>query len=62
MEGNEGAEEGRLGESHGELRESVGDVESRRVRVRDQVREAHQANGAAFLGVEDQTGPVALRA
>ncbi|PON55722.1 hypothetical protein PanWU01x14_186740, partial [Parasponia andersonii] len=62
VEGEEGAEEGGLGEGDGELRESVGDVESRGVRVGDEVGEAEEANGAALLGVEDQRGPVALRA
>ena len=62
VESKEGAEEGRLGESNGELRESIGDMESRGVRIGDQVGEAEEANGATFLSLEDQTGPVALGA
>lgn len=37
VEGEEGAEEGRLGDGLGELRESVGNMESGRERIGDEI-------------------------
>lgn len=62
MEGAEGVEELGLRDGEGELGESVGNVESGRERVGDQVGEAEEADGAALLGVEDERGSVPLGA
>lgn len=59
-EGEEGAEERRVGEGLRELRESVRHVDGGRLRVRDEVGEAEQADRAALLGLEDECGAVAL--
>ena len=62
MEGAERVEELGLRDGERELGEGVGDVESGRERVGDQVGEAEEADGAALLGGEDERGSVPLGA
>lgn len=62
MEGENGVEELGLREGLGELREGVGNVESGRERVGEEVGEAEEADGATLLSFEDKCGSVALGA
>lgn len=59
VEVDEGTEKLRLRESGRELREGVGDVESGRERVGNEVGEAEETDGTALLGAENESGPVA---
>lgn len=62
MERAEGVEELGLRDGEGKLGEGVGDVESGRERIGDQVGEAEEADGAALLGGDDERGSVPLGA
>lgn len=50
----------RLRKSEGELREGIGNVESRGAWVSYEVGEAEEADGASLLGLKRESGSVAL--